>query len=107
MKRERRQYDYLSSKLFHLVLENIFKTIDWKEKRINIDGKLINHLKYVNEILMVITEKKTNHNRRQRRKNRPKYQLHYNYISNKERISRKKLNSMEMDNSSIEIVRSY
>ncbi|XP_072376061.1 uncharacterized protein [Diabrotica undecimpunctata] len=41
-----RQGDTISSKLFTLALEDIFKSVDWDNKGICINGKYLNHLRF-------------------------------------------------------------
>lgn len=48
-----RQGDTISPKLFTLALENIFKTLQWKNKGINVDGSYLNHLRFADDIVLV------------------------------------------------------
>ncbi|GBP19464.1 hypothetical protein EVAR_15814_1 [Eumeta japonica] len=42
--------DSLSSKLFLAVLESIFRRLNWKELRINVDGTFLTHLRFADDI---------------------------------------------------------
>ena len=48
-----RQGDTLSPKLFVAVLESMLKMINWDSTGINIDGKLINHLCFADDIILI------------------------------------------------------
>lgn len=48
-----RQGDTISPKLFTLALENIFKTLTWDKKGINIDGSHLNHLRFADDIVLI------------------------------------------------------
>ncbi|KAJ2938173.1 hypothetical protein O0L34_g18513 [Tuta absoluta] len=47
-----RQGDPLSPKLFIAVLENIFKKLNWSQKGIRINGHLLNHLRFADDIVI-------------------------------------------------------
>lgn len=47
-----RQGDVISPKLFNNALEDIFKTLDWTEKGININGMYLSHLRYADDIVI-------------------------------------------------------
>ncbi|XP_045446920.1 uncharacterized protein LOC123655128 [Melitaea cinxia] len=47
-----RQGDPLSPKLFSAVLESIFRNLDWESKGIKIDGELLNHLRFADDIVV-------------------------------------------------------
>lgn len=42
-----RQGDTISTKLFAITLENIFRKLDWSNKDLSVDGDYLNHLRYV------------------------------------------------------------
>lgn len=46
-----RQGDTISPKLFTLALENTFKNLDWSNKGININGDLLNHLRFADDVI--------------------------------------------------------
>lgn len=48
-----RQGDTISPKLFTLALENIFKSLQWETKGINIDGSYLNHLRFADDIVLI------------------------------------------------------
>ena len=48
-----RQGDVISPKLFTNAMEDIFKTLDWSGKGINVDGVYLNHLRYADDIVII------------------------------------------------------
>ncbi|GBP31705.1 Retrovirus-related Pol polyprotein from type-1 retrotransposable element R2 [Eumeta japonica] len=48
-----RQGDPLSSKLFNAVLEYVFKRVNWENYSININGSLLNHLRFSDDIVLL------------------------------------------------------
>jgi Reverse transcriptase (RNA-dependent DNA polymerase) len=52
IKRGVRQGDSISPKLFTLVLEDIFKKLNWQAKGIKIDGSFLNHLRFADDIVL-------------------------------------------------------
>lgn len=50
---KKRQGDVISPKLFTNALEDIFKTLHWKGRGVNIDGKFLSHLRFANHIVIV------------------------------------------------------
>lgn len=48
-----KQGDPLSLDLFISLLESTFKQLDWHNKRISIDGKLLNHLRFADDITLI------------------------------------------------------
>ncbi len=48
-----KQGDLLSPNLFNPLLEHIFCKLDWANKGIKIDGKKSNHLRFVNDIVIM------------------------------------------------------
>ena len=48
-----RQGDTLSPKLFTLVLEDIFKKLDWKDRGLNILGCRLNNLRFADDIVLL------------------------------------------------------
>lgn len=40
-------------KMFPLVLENIFKDLQWDNKEVNMDSGLINILRFANDIVLI------------------------------------------------------
>lgn len=48
-----RQGDTISPKLFTLALEDIFKKLKWDHKGININGRMLNHLRYADDIVII------------------------------------------------------
>ena len=48
-----RQGDTISPKLFTATLEGIFKTLDWSQKGININGEHMNHLRFADDIVTI------------------------------------------------------
>ncbi|GBP85105.1 Retrovirus-related Pol polyprotein from type-2 retrotransposable element R2DM; Endonuclease [Eumeta japonica] len=47
-----RQGDPLSPKLFSAILESIFRRLNWKELGINVDGTLLTHLRFADDIVL-------------------------------------------------------
>lgn len=58
IKKEIRQESTLSSKCFTLGLQNVFKYLDWKETRININGRKLHHLRYTDDMVLIVTQRK-------------------------------------------------
>jgi len=57
-----RRWDNILPKLFTLALENVFKTLNWDDKGINIDGIYLNHLRFADDIILMsgnITKQET------------------------------------------------
>ncbi|XP_050312881.1 uncharacterized protein LOC126747946 [Anthonomus grandis grandis] len=52
IKRGVRQGDTISPKLFTLALEGVFKTLDWNERGIKIDGKHLSLLRFADDIIL-------------------------------------------------------
>ena len=50
-----RQGDTISPKLFTACLEYIFKNFKWDQYGLNIDGEILNHLKFADGILLITT----------------------------------------------------
>ncbi|KAI8440552.1 hypothetical protein MSG28_001794 [Choristoneura fumiferana] len=48
-----RQGDVISPKLFTNALEDVFKTLDWKGRGININGEYLSHLRFADDIVIV------------------------------------------------------
>lgn len=48
-----RQGDPLSPKLFSAVLESIFRRLNWEHLGINIDGQLLSHLRFADDIVLL------------------------------------------------------
>ena len=48
-----RQGDTMSPKLFTATLEHAFKTLDWENKGINIDGKRLNNLRFADDVVLI------------------------------------------------------
>jgi hypothetical protein len=48
-----RQGDTISPKLFTACLEKIFRSIDWTEKGINVNGERFNHLRFADDIIII------------------------------------------------------
>jgi len=48
-----RQGDTLSPKLFNTVLEYAFKTLNWENKGISIDGKMLSNLRFADDIVLI------------------------------------------------------
>lgn len=48
-----RQGDTISPKLFTLAMEDIFKTLQWENKGIRIDGNYLNHLRFADDIVII------------------------------------------------------
>ena len=48
-----RQGDSISPKLFTATLENVFKNLNWEGKGVNIDGKMFNHLRFADDIVVI------------------------------------------------------
>lgn len=53
VKRGVRQGDIISPKLFTLALENVFKTLQWETKGVNIDGLYLSHLRFADDIVII------------------------------------------------------
>lgn len=48
-----RQGDTSSPKLITLALDDIFKKLDWVQKGLNMDGRFLNHLSFVDDLLII------------------------------------------------------
>lgn len=48
-----RQGDTISPKLFTACLQEIFRTLDWEEKGININGEYLSNLRFADDIILV------------------------------------------------------
>lgn len=48
-----RQKDTIFPKLFTLALEEFFKTLNWKKKGIKVDGKILNHLSFADDFVIL------------------------------------------------------
>lgn len=48
-----RQGDPLSPKLFLATLEHIFRQLEWKEYGINVNGVLLNHLRFADDLILI------------------------------------------------------
>lgn len=53
LRRGVRQGDVISPKLFTNALEDMFKTLDWKEKGLNINGEQLSHLRFADDIVLM------------------------------------------------------
>lgn len=53
MKKGVRQGDTISPKLFTLCLEDVFKNFNWENKGVNVDGNMLNHLRFADDILLI------------------------------------------------------
>lgn len=53
IKRGVRQGDPISPKLFTLAMEDIFKTLNWENKGILINGERLNNLRYADDIVLI------------------------------------------------------
>ena len=56
IKRGVRQGDTISPKLFTLVLEDVFKKLQWQTKGIKIDGSFLNHLRFADDIVLISSD---------------------------------------------------
>jgi hypothetical protein len=54
-----RQGDTISPKLFTAALEDVFRTLDWENKGIWIDGERLNHLRFADDIILFSYDVKT------------------------------------------------
>lgn len=52
IKRGVRQGDTISPRLFTATLENIFRSLDWEEKGIKINGEYLSHLRFADDIFL-------------------------------------------------------
>ena len=50
-----RQGDTISPKLFTSCLEQIFHSINWENKGVNVNGEMLNHLKFADDIVLIAT----------------------------------------------------
>ena len=48
-----RQGDTISPKLFTAVLEDVFRSLDWKEEGISINGERLSHLRFADDVVVV------------------------------------------------------
>ena len=48
-----RQGDSISPKIFTAALEDIFKTLEWEAKGVNINGKQLNNLRFADDIVLL------------------------------------------------------
>jgi hypothetical protein len=48
-----RQGDVISPKLFTNAMKDMFKSLNWKGRGININGEYISHLRFVNDIFIM------------------------------------------------------
>jgi hypothetical protein len=48
-----RQRDVISPKLFTNAMEDMFKTLNWKGRGININGEYISHLRFADDIVIM------------------------------------------------------
>lgn len=48
-----RQGDTISPKLFTLALEDVFRTLDWESKGLNIDGRYLSHLRFADDVVLI------------------------------------------------------
>jgi len=60
IKREVREGVTMSPKLFIAWLENTFRTIDWTQKGITINGEKLNHLRFADDIILTAQTVKDN-----------------------------------------------
>lgn len=51
-----RQGDTVSPKLFTLALENVFKSLQWEMKGVNIDGSYLSHLRFADDIVLMSSD---------------------------------------------------
>ncbi|KAG6464168.1 hypothetical protein O3G_MSEX014327 [Manduca sexta] len=47
-----RQGDPLSPKLFSAVLESVFRSLNWKERGVKIDGEFLSHLRFADDVVI-------------------------------------------------------
>ena len=48
-----KQKDTISPKIFTAALEDIFKTLEWEAKGVNINGKQLNNLRFADDIVFL------------------------------------------------------
>ncbi|KAJ1357070.1 hypothetical protein KIN20_015098 [Parelaphostrongylus tenuis] len=48
-----RQGDTISPKLFTATLQNVMRTLEWDEMGVKIDGRQLNHLRFVDDIVLI------------------------------------------------------
>lgn len=48
-----RQGDPLSPKLFSATLEHVFRQLEWDDYGININGVLLNHLRFADDFILI------------------------------------------------------
>lgn len=53
MERGVRQGDTISPKLFTLALEDVFKKLNWDKKGIRVDGGMLNHLRFADDVVVL------------------------------------------------------
>ena len=53
IKRGVRQGDPISPKLFNAVLEDIFRTLNWEDRGVKINGKRLNHLRFADDTVTI------------------------------------------------------
>lgn len=56
IKRSVRQGDTISPKLFTLALEDVFKSLSWDRKGINVNGNYLNHLRFADDIVLISSD---------------------------------------------------
>jgi len=48
-----RQGDPISAKLFTACLEEVFKSLNWEQKGISVDGEMLNNLKFADDVILI------------------------------------------------------
>ena len=51
-----RQGDLLSSTLFNCLLEEVFRSLDWGKKGINISGENLSNLRFADDVILIATD---------------------------------------------------